>query len=292
MPDGSILLWFPPDAAESEWCIDAECDEGPPTSVAFTRSEASEVAIRFADPAWLEVRPEGMDAAVDFEIRVSAASGGLGGTLGRNRVVRLGPLAPGPVDISVLRRGVELPCSPGDAVLTAGLNRLTVRVAVPADVVVSFDPEWQGAHVTLEGTDTEFRLWDRVQGPEVRFEAVPPGRYRLDLADDHRAGFMDLVAPAPGIVRFVPLRVDALRVAVTDPGGALARMGFSDGDLLVAVGTEPVRSLSGGWALLSLAASKEREDFTVLRRGVEKIVTVECPAFRGDLGGSISPATR
>ena len=64
------------------------------------------------------------------------------------------------------------------------------------------------------------------------FTRIPSGAYELRCWSSGQ-GAMKVNIPADSVVKFEPTKVNAMRIDVSDPSGALAQAGFLDGDFLI-----------------------------------------------------------
>ena len=106
---------------------------------------------------------------------------------------------------------------------------------------------------------------------------------------------MTVTVSGPTIVRFEPQVVNAIRISVSDPQGALATAGFRTGDLIVGCDGVEYKNEEEMSAMLSAAMSKKEVKFLVLRDGARREIPMDPNRlFRNpsNLGGRFEPATR
>jgi hypothetical protein len=174
--------------------------------------------------------------------------------------------------------------------LVAGENSASLPLPTLYDLVVSSPKGEQRARIQLSSEGDPFgdRRAELDEQLRAVFAEVPAGRYTLMSFEPY--GRMEVDVPC-GVVQFEPQVLDALRVAVTDPAGALAQAGLADGDLIVAVD--------------GVELASERDFFLLYRKTTDLTVTVLRGGRRVDvqvarldasdpsgLGGSLTPTAR
>ena len=175
--------------------------------------------------------------------------------------------------------------------LAPGPNAVAVALPALHEVVVSFPEGEAGTPFQLAH---ESEAWGRRsaeldgEGRAV-FSWVPGGRYRIQCPT--LSAQMEIDVPC-GVVAFEPRAIDALRVRIVDTAGALAALGFRDGDLIVGLEGEDFESLEDAYRIyrsrvLTLA---------VLRGGARiELSSVKMPQKlydEGAVGGRLEPACR
>jgi S1-C subfamily serine protease len=105
---------------------------------------------------------------------------------------------------------------------------------------------------------------------------------------------MTVTVPAPGVVRFLPDRRDALRVTIRDTAGVLARAGLQTGDHVVAIEGRTFATEEEVWRLLNAAGALARATLTV-ERGTDAFPVVlagDDLAVADRWGGELDPVAR
>lgn len=217
--------------------------------------------------------------------------------------VRLGPYAPGAHVLRIVYQDTRenhwftSPIHEETVTLQAGENRLS-RPLPPLYSVTIVVPQAAGsAHVNLVRIGHEDAFGGRHEELDatgrITLEGLVEGRYRLRVwGEDTPPGSMDIEVPAPGPIVFDPPPVNAIRVDIHDPEGALAHMGFQNGDFIVRINGQ---SFSGHeeLALLGTFLQGARAVPVTVLRGTQEIdLTLEPGKLRGDPGGSLEPASR
>jgi len=127
------------------------------------------------------------------------------------------------------------------------------------------------------------------------FANLPAGRFKLSgYSPTGQMGDMEVTVPAAGAVVWKPAEYDALKVRITNKDGALAKAGFEDGDLIIAIeGTEFTNMQQMQMAFMGVMA-KEAADMTVLRGADRLNIVVDPKTLMGgrSQGGNMQPAAR
>jgi hypothetical protein len=212
-----------------------------------------------------------------------------------------GPLAPGPKVVRLSIRsstGNARHLQEAEVVLKPGENRHAIAIPPLYELTVvtdALDPESQ---ISMRPKATEGGVsWStsaqKATNGRVVFSDLPAGEYTL-FAYGKQYGQMDVTVPGPGAVRFVPKEVNAFLVRLKSADGAMASAGLAEGDYVVAVDGEEIKSRKQGYALLSLAREREKTKLTVVRGARSLDLTVAVSDFWGsrDAGGSLEPVTR
>ncbi len=175
-------------------------------------------------------------------------------------------------------------CTAPEPVCAARAAVFAVSSFDPLASAVRVGPEFlvTNRHVVADETRAEVRLAD---GRRLAAEVVPTG-YAGDLALLRVAG--DLIAHGRVIRARSGLRVADLepemrarlvgaRVLAVTPGGAAEQAGIEAGDVIVRVGTRPVRKASDVTSALQLYRPGQRVAVRVARGGAERSVELELP---------------
>ncbi|MCU0725634.1 MAG: PDZ domain-containing protein [Planctomycetes bacterium] len=276
--------------------------------VEFTRTEATEVTVRFGDAAWIDAEISGLAELEDGGgLRLAAFSEESrwfrfeGREVSEEGKARVGPLQPGSFRVRLLHqrpRG-EVPILEQTVTVRAGANRLALRVPPLYDVTVPRDTGDEARWEFYLSMPDERYGWgvSGEAGPDgqVTFRGLPAGRYQLwGWRGDGENSSMDITLPGATTVRFDPRAQNALRVTVADPEGLLARSGFETGDLVIGIDGQEFEGGSHMFSLLQAAVSKKTAKFTVLRGNGSVTLDVSAGEVRttGNWGGSLDPATR
>jgi hypothetical protein len=279
----------------SEWVLDAQAEGCAIERRLFTRTEASEVLLRFGEPASVDLGIDWTEDGPDsVRVRLVPPEGPEVSTwLCQGESERLGPVLPGIFRVFVRTRTGEVSCTPGEITLAPGLNSVVLRLGLLYEVVVAFGEDRASTEVTV-GDDEGDAVFQGEVGSDgdLRIGSLVPGAYRLWLMDRQR-GSMAFTVPGPSRFLFVPDRVDCLRVVIQNTNGLLARWGLRDGDLVAAVDGTEIPNAGTAGALLELAATRERSVLSVLRNGDRFDLEVLSPTFDSPiLGGCLVASAR
>jgi S1-C subfamily serine protease len=166
-----------------------------------------------------------------------------------------------------------------------------VTVLVPEDLPddirrLSLSPRERGASTVYSASAS-------LSDGKFVFEDVPPGDYRLS-SWGRSTTQMDVVVSGSLVVRYDPVVMDALRVVVSDPAGAIAASGLRDGDLVVGVDGTEFENTTQINALMSLAQTKPKATLTVLRGTTRFDLEVDVSKLwrNREAGGGFQPAPR
>ena len=178
---------------------------------------------------------------------------------------------------------VELQARPGDNAVTLTVPALyTVRVRVDHPEVSRIS--------LVEDVEDRFSGRVRVEDGVAVFEGIPAGDYFLVAPP---------FAPQPvsvptGEVRYDVIEPNAMRVSIEDPDGALARLGFQDGDVIIGVDGTEFSNLRHMQALLTGASGAGHE--VLVQRGRRQLrIAFDFAAIvagDGDGGGDLDPVVR
>lgn len=286
-------------------------------TVQYRAAEKEEIQVQFDDPASLDVTMdgyigsglEGMLSLSVKQLRGKRSSrkgrpkyrpgGHFVNSLGR---VKFDILKPGEAEVVVsvkTKSGSQHVARGHPVVLKVGENHLEIPVPALHSLTVLF-PETiaPGTGVKLDSADRGHRFFDG--GPNVGedrrvvFEELPAGEYTVSILDLGGSGQMNVSLAQDLEVVFEPRAINALRVSIQDPDGALARAGFEDGDLII--GFDQVKFESMGQMQLAFSGALTRAlvSFTVLRGERQMEIPIEPAKIIGsnNHGGRIDPASR
>jgi hypothetical protein len=222
---------------------------------------------------------------------------------------------PGPWDPALEPDGHQEfgPFPPGDYVLSLWmgpyapfLERRLTLASGPRELHLALPPIYV-LDVRIEGPEGDQGFYlERLDGPAgyaaprvvdgrfLRFEGLVAGEYVLSRHHGPRQ-HMPLTITGDRVVTFKPIVLDAMRVTVADPEGPLARGGFVDGDLVLAIDGTEIRGETQGYGLLRLAVARGSGTFSLVRGGKRRDVEVRLPEEVLDpakAGGEIRPWTR
>jgi hypothetical protein len=254
-------------------------------------TDAKELAVRFDAPAAPKLRVAGITEhaagrKVDLEVaRADEEDPSFGwpqirfdaSAIAADEIVALGNLQPGSWRVRVLCntdssnqfgfRGFQVAeatfeLAAGPQEITLPFPELsTLRLAVAAGVKETFSLESATASKA-----ERIRAWQNATPDAsgvITFKDLPPGLYEVSASGGRH---LAVEVPSPNVVDFVAEAVNALRVVVADPKGALAKAGLRSGDLVVAIDG---REFAGRQELEWIRQSLRGDDvtLTVTRRG-------------------------
>lgn len=199
------------------------------------------LVLRYAAPAELSVRvPAFQGLSPGASLFVSWSGWGRGHSSGEARVVPPGValvenISPGfgrltiqSQDTLLVSRRLEL---------SSGPQSLEIE-AVRCGRLEVWAPDHPGAYASIESPLGAGFKELSMDGRAV-FESVPHGRYEVKVGDTTRWA---TVPGSPVLIRRGETR--CWRVRIEDSAGALARLGFQDGDQILAVGDRPISDAS------------------------------------------------
>jgi hypothetical protein len=310
-PDGSFMVEFPAEEGGGRVhrrvlvVASSAFGEG---EAEFTRTEATEVTVRFGEAAWIDAEVSGLAEIEDGgELRLAAfpEEGRSARLTGRevfeDGKTRIGPLQPGTFRVRLFHqrpRG-EVPIADQTVTLRAGSNRLALRVPPLFDVTVLQEEDGGGRwEFHLSRPEEQFG-WGVSGEPGadggVVFRGLPAGKYELwGWRDDGDNSYMEVTLPGATSVRFEPRTQNVLRVTVSDPHGILARAGLETGDLVIGIDGQEFECGQHMFSLLQAAAAKKTAKFIVSRGGETLTLDVPTGEARGNQiwGGALDPASR
>lgn len=281
--------------------IEATSKEYGRKSVSYKRGETHELEIHFRAAAQMEVEVRGFAdhphatsftfalIAKDDDSPVQSKAPDATGAL------TLGPLETGEYELVtyVSEEAHERIVAERQAVtLRPGTNRITVALPRLYPLTIMADAGTQLLLSRIDDAERGRMAKKCNDNGRAAFAALPAGRYQI-LSWGPGGGQMEVTLPGPALVTFKPGKLDALRVTVTDPAGTIAKAGFQDGDLVIALGGKEFENLSQLQMLMASAMGKKEVTFTVLRGGQQLELTVKIQdMMRGAQGGRLDPAKR
>jgi len=278
--------------------------------VEYIEGEATEVTIRFVEPATLDltlrgVAESGLSQFLEILLQESVPEGPRS-TIFSSRtaeavpdslgVCRLGPVQPGPYSVEIRIRDAALrnrTVAAAPATLLPGENRLSLDVPPLYRLVVVLEDPKPGLKVALRSTDPAGRetSGERDVGEDgrVTFEFLPAGEYWISLAGRRRLNQVRASLPGPEVVTFRDVPADAMAVTIRDPSGPLAKAGFETGDVVVGANGVAFQGLKDVEMFMASAMSSGSEiRFQVLRGARLLELAVDAQQFRsGDIGGTL-----
>ncbi len=310
-PDGSYRVGLPAelpdDDSAGKWLLHVQSPKFGARQVEFARSEATVVRVRFEEPVFLEVVVEnyaGSESEGSVMVNVQSKDGMSQAQVNLDAEGRgkSGPLAPGPGTVTL---SIQSPQGQYVNVLKQDVDilpgaKVSLRLPLLYDLTVLVKDGTAHVNAGLMPVDREagpFATWSRSDRTgRVVFTRVPAGRYRLQVSGlGEGDGSMEVTVPGASVIRFEPATLSALRVRITDPKGLLARSGFAEGDLVVAIDGQELTGERQMQALLQLAATKPQVAFEVLRGAARLAIDfpgTEYGRGRRDSGGWFEPAAR
>ena len=308
LPDGTVAVDLPAEEGAGRITRRAVVVSSPAygeKEVEFQRTDASEVAVRFDEVAWIEAEVSGraeVEEAGTLRLNVfpseRQAYNWMGKEVGEDGKARLGPLQAGTYKVRLVLsrpRGYEVAIGDQSVPVRTGTTRLTVRVPPLYEFVVVAEGEGQ-RNFYLQSTDEQW-AWG-VQGEatpdgQVRFSYLPAGRYRVYCWGEDE-GMMEVTVPGQSVLKFEPEAQNAYKVTVSDAAGVLARAGLQSGDLVTGIDGQEFEGSQHMGALLQAAVAKKSAKFTVTRGGETLTVEVATGEVRNNWnwGGELSPVAR
>jgi hypothetical protein len=181
----------------------------------------------------------------------------------------------------------------------SGPNAIQLRIPP----LYSFRVHWadgkEGANMTLSPYDRSDPFGIGSARAEVdaggyaTFEDVRAGEYLLNA----RAGKtqqMRVTVPCKDF-EFVPMKVDALRVLISDEGGDLAKLGLQNGDLIVGTDGAEFSDVPSPSLFAALQSSKSAQMTLLVERSGKRLEITAKGTDVGDwtsMGGTLTPAQR
>ena len=279
----------------------------------YERHDTHEVVLQFTEPAFLTLTTAGFSdhpgrkwlawslvkpdaSAQSHHPKIEEAKYGDQGDPKRLAAEqRFGPLEAGAYEIvlasamefgslEIQREPVQL--APGENTHSASVPRLhTLTVLLPEGAKAPHVMIVRKGASVLRGP----KLPDFKDGRSV-VELIPEGEWILT---DGR-GEVQVRVPQQGEVVFDPKPYDCLRVNAP-VGGAMERLGFRDGDLVVAIDGTQISGMHRADALMQAAAESESTSWRVLRAGAEVEVAFDGrklqAAFQEDQEPGLMPFT-
>ncbi|MCI0652346.1 MAG: hypothetical protein L0Z55_10730, partial [Planctomycetes bacterium] len=212
----------------------------------------------------------------------------------------LGPVEAGSYDLILSVQsdgywGVE--CARVAVSLSAGANTASIAMPPLHAVTMLFEDGDTRGNVRVQRVGApqhEQRHVNLGKDGRVTIRHLLAGEYTVTRWGGKAEGMMTVRVPDSAEVVFAPTPVNAMRVTIADAAGQLARAGFEDGDLIVAIEGAEFEGTRQLQLLFMSNMAKEQCKFAVLR-GSERIeVTANMRELeRGSqMGDSMEPATR
>jgi len=268
---------------------------------------STEIRVRFGHPARLTVRltGPGTEKAASFAVGLQPASDHstwrkegetMKSPLSSAEPVELGPVNPGSYLVALFLKNsfFEDPIVVEQVTLSAGQNEIALPVPALYDLVVRVPPSIKRLGIrNLASSSSSFRLFEAQNG-KVVFQDLPAGTYRL-ITGGFYPKFMTVEVPAPGEVQFEAEIINALRVIIRNPEGSLAKAGFKQDDIIIALDGKEFNGMKEMSAAFREATSRGRIEATVIRGG--NMLKLTLPLGEGgflekELGGYLQPTTR
>jgi hypothetical protein len=318
--DGSFavlldLVGSPCDAPGTKHFLEVEAWLFGKRHVEFDTPSRETVVVRFDELAWLTVRLEGEERAADrglvsmFLQNIEPSQ-----PVGRDAEARPGgwfefaPVKPGQYQIVFMLRtstswsgGGGMGFQKHPVQLGAGENQLSIPRPKLFDLTVIVRDAREATRIHLRGREKGKPGWTGIQmnnhpaqaDGSFFFEAIPAGSYTL-LADDPVEGEMEIEVAGDTRLAFDPRPYTVLRVSIADPQGSLARQGFLQNDIIVALdgkelspGRETLRRM-----LRSLEGREQLVVCDVVRGGDTLRMEVDAHVLTSRDGGWVSPGIR
>jgi hypothetical protein len=276
------------------------------------------VDVRFGPPATLVVTVPGLaneefEGQINFGLNrvgkgVEALGWDAGGEPNREEgMARLGPVEAGRWKLTMwmsssrARRwnqfeagSIELSLSPGEnhATMTMPtLHRFTLRVPVGVEGPVNVEQagkaggrRWLYGEVDKSGAQ-----------PQVTFEDVQAGDYKVTLNNGPAPGVMHFSVPGSGtLIDWAPQPVTAIRVVFGEKSEGVASIGFVDGDLITSIDGKEVASAIDLQVLWTLARAQRPLTLVVQRAGAAVTLEVKGEDVNKHLrsGATLEPTSR
>jgi hypothetical protein len=244
----------------------------------------------------LSVQLVGVEKNADTDDPVVGASSPARGGIDDEGRQSFGPLSPGDYEIRIHVRlpshgsfsivRVPISLGPGEAEKTVALPRLYTLTVLTDAPKASFRIQSEG--------DSRLSIWSlEAKDGKAVVRGVPAGTY-LVQGQNGAEGQMRVRIPGQETVRFEGRPINALKVTITDPEGALARAGFRDGDVVVGVNGELFENQTD-MQLKLMKALAGTAKLLVQRGGGRIEISVELgPLFRGrgEQGARMEPVAR
>ena len=291
--------------SEETLVIDVRSEDFGRIEVEFDPTSDGEVTIRLEEPATLRVViPDYAGSRYEGKARLCFHRPGKGyrpmgvmqSVLEPDGTQEFGPFPPGEWEVSLWFGTGSSPLVRRPVTLSSGLQEVVLDLPRLFHLAVRLDAGDDGKSFYLRRLDgpSGHGFAERTEAGMVRFDALVAGEYVLSRHRGPRE-HMPLTITGDRVVRFRPIVINALRIEIADPEGTLARSGFRDGDLVLAIDDTEITSERQGWALLRVAEMKgEPSVFTVRRAGkrVEVVAEPKGVHDRTRSGGEVRPWCR
>lgn len=248
------------------------------TSVTWTPGEPQAMAVRFKEPAVLEVQMAGFEDGIhEFQhglnVQVMQPDHWSGSpcsahVFGETGTAMMAPLQPGlckvVVDFFDAREEHEL-------TLQSGLNRITCQLPQVYSLAVSTHDIKPGTWsvlkaVSVEAAVDEYRVQVAGDGRAV-FENIAPGEYRLVIDSPQNSGAMKISIPGDSTVEFKPAPFNAL--SVSEEFQCLNGETLEEGDLILGIAPNRFKNFSDIERIDWLARTQNTVTLIVMKDGRE-----------------------
>lgn len=175
--------------------------------------------------------------------------------------------------------------------LARGDNHLTMAVPPVYSLTVRFAADDDSADAMLSPGSGRYRSTE-IKEHVARFEDLAAGEYTV-RAGHGRSQSMRVRVPAQSDVSFVAEPLNALRVNLQDPQGALAQAGLRDQDVVVAINGTTFEDEAGMMMAWSGAMAGKEVTLTVQRGATRVTCTLPAKTIAGGEGGGyLEPSSR
>lgn len=245
--------------------------------VTYEKKAASEVTIKFAQPASLVVTVTGLEGNPHAgNLSVSVVKQGEtaqpnSSEPGQSRKEwTFGPLTPGKYDVHLLAQSDDgswgaFTVAKETIVLISGKNTATLQAPRLYKLKVTLKEKREIAlYLTKEGDGSQNGIYVQTddQGA-AEFGPLAPGRYNITNYNDGTV--MVVNVPEQLDVQWEATRINAWRVDMKDAEGYAGKQGFAHGDLIVSVNGTEFENMGQMWMLLQNAEDKQNIKFGVQR---------------------------
>jgi len=312
--DGSFLLVLPwtaddPDRPQGNLFLRVSNMKYGKREITADPLRSPEIKVRFGHPARLTVRltgpgtenPDssfsvGLQPASDHSTWRKEGKETMQTALSSAEAAQLGPVDPGPYLVALFLKDsfLEEPVVVEPVALSAGQNEIELPAPALHDLVVRVPPSIKKLGIrSVASARNVFRLFDAENG-RVVFRNLPPGTYRL-ITDAFKPKFMTVEVPVPGEITFEAEIINALRVVIRNPEGLLAKAGFKQDDIIIALDGKEFNGTEETRAAFRESMARGSIEATVLREG--NVLKLTLPIVDNDpsekkLGGYLDPTTR
>ena len=175
----------------------------------------------------------------------------------------------------------------------SGDNQAQITLPALYDLNVAFPDGKEGDRMSLQakngGRIPNFRMAQLGADRYARWKDIPAGEYTLGMLTGRR-GHMEITIPC-GEIEFIPMKVNAFSVNITDPNGTLAQAGLQSGDLIIGQNGEEFSVTADSIPLQNLIRSKAIKLNLIVLRGSKRL---EFPVTGGKevFGATLEPTKR